>query len=407
MNWFSGIMMFFPVVSHIGASLFFAKPRFNKLVTALIWLFYGALFMVLPVDRPTLNFFTSFGVHLVLFFVTTSGRWQEKGFLFLSYACIYTCFATCLNILEFSVANTALRLILSFFAMALMQVLLYAVLLPAYRKVIPFIRTGWMKFYLIVLGFFALVVAQSIFPARAPMTVKEICVFLLTILTFCVTYTAVFLSMKNMVELLRVKQKQIHAELLQTQVDLQAKEAELVRQNRHDMRHHYQIMLSYVRENEMEKLTDYLKRQTERIEAITTGRFCENETANNIIRVFYQKAASQNISMQVRAAVKPELSANAPDLVAIIANVLENAIHGAAESGSKQPVICVNICHKDQRLVIDCENTCSTRLDFEEMPENLRGIGIHSITTTAEKYNGLCRFAAKDGSFHALVIVDE
>lgn len=407
MSWFSGIMMFFPVVSHIGASLFFAKPRFNKLVTALIWLFYVALFIVLPVDRPTLNFFTSFGVHLVLFFVTTSGRWQERGFLFLSYACIYTCFATCLNILEFSALNTALSLVLSIFAMVLMQVLLYAVLLPAYRKVISFIRTGWLKFYLIVLGFFALVVAQSVFPARASMTVKEICVFLLTILAFCITYSAVFASMKNTVELLREKQKRIHTELLQAQVDSQAKEAELVRQNHHDMRHHYQIMLSYVRENEMEKLTDYLERQTERIEAITTGRFCENETVNNIIRVYYQKAAVQDISMQVRAAVKPGLSASAPDLVAIVANVLENAIHGALDSGRKQPEIQVNICHKEQRLVIDCENTCAAKLDFEEIPEYLRGIGIHSIMATAEKYNGLCRFSAKDGTFRCMVIIDE
>ena len=363
--------------------------------------------MVLPAGRPTLNFFITFCAHLVLFFATTSGRWQEKGFLFLSYACIYTCFATCLNILNFSVVNTALSLILSLFTMALMQLLLYAVLLPAYRKVMPFIRTGWLKFYLIVLGFFALVVAQSVFPARTPMTVKEICVFLLTILVFCVTYTAVFLSMKNMVELLRVKQKRIHAELLQAQVDSQAKEAELVRQNRHDMRHHYQIMLSYVRENEVEKLTDYLERQTERIEAITTGRFCENETVNNILRVYYQKAAAQNISMQVRAAVKPELSADAPDLVAIIANVLENAIHGAMESENKQSVIQVNIYHKGQRLVIDCENTCVSRLGFDEIPEYLSGIGIHSIMTTADKYNGLCRFSAKDGTFHSVVIIDE
>ena len=65
MSWFSGIMMFFPVLSHIGASLFFAKPRFSKLVTALIWLFYGALFMVLPADRPTLNFFITLCAHLV------------------------------------------------------------------------------------------------------------------------------------------------------------------------------------------------------------------------------------------------------------------------------------------------------------------------------------------------------
>lgn len=407
MSWFSGLYMIFPVLSHIGASFFFARPRFNKLVTALIWLFYGALFIVLPANRPTLSFFLSFGVHLALFFVTTSGRWQEKGFLFLSYACIYTCFATCLNILHFSVVNIVGKFILSLCAMVLMQVLLYGVLLPAYRKVMPFIRTGWLKFYLIVLSFFALVVAQSVFPARAAMTAKETCVFLLTIFAFCITYTTVFASMKNMVELTREKQKQAHAELLQAQVASQAKEAELVRQNRHDMRHHYQLILSYVRQHEMEELEQYLERQTERIDSLSTGRFCENETVNNILRVYYQKAVGQKIAMQVRAAAKPELSADAPDLVAIIANILENAIHGAADSGSKEPTICVNICHKERRLVIDCENTCGPKLDFEEMPEYLRGIGIHSIVDTADKYNGSCRFSAKDGTFRCMVIMDE
>ena len=191
-----GRLIFFLLtpLSHIGASLFFAKPRFSKWATAAIWLLYVVLMMILPPDTPTANFFLSLAAHLILFFMTTTGPVQEKGFLFLSYACIYTCFATCLNILEFSVVNTALSLVLSIFTMVLMQVLLYAVLLPAYRKVIPFIRTGWLKFYLTVLGFFALVVAQSVFPARASMTVKEICVFLLTILAFCITYSAVFAS---------------------------------------------------------------------------------------------------------------------------------------------------------------------------------------------------------------------
>ena len=169
--------------------------------------------------------------------------------------------------------------------MALMQVLLYAVLLPSFRKVAPYIHTGWGKFYAVVLSFFALVVMQTAFPVLSPLSDKELAVFLLTILAFCITYVSVFASMKNMVELTREKQRKTHAELLLAQVQSQAKEAELVRQNRHDMRHHYQMLLTYAESGELDKLTDYLKRHTEHIETITTGRFCENETGNNIIKV--------------------------------------------------------------------------------------------------------------------------
>ena len=96
--------------------------------------------------------------------------------------------------------------------MTLMQVLLYVVLLPSFRKVTPYIHTGWGKFYAVVLSFFILVIAQTSLPVMSPLSEKELIVFLLTILAFCITYVSVFNSMENMVELTREKQKQTHAE---------------------------------------------------------------------------------------------------------------------------------------------------------------------------------------------------
>ena len=128
---------------------------------------------------------------------------------------------------------------------------------------------------------------------------------------------------------------------------------------------------------------------------------------NNILKVYHQKSTEKNIAMEIRAAAKPGLSADAPDLVAIVANVLENALHGALKSSIDRPFIRVNIKHQSGRFVVSCENSCTKNLDFEEMPEYLRGIGIQSITATADKYGGSCRFSAKDGVFHCMVIMDE
>ena len=127
-----GQLIFFLLtpLSHIGASLFFAKPRFGKWETAAIWLLYVALMMILPPDRPTLNFFLTLTVHLILFFVTTTGSVQKKGFLFFSYASIYTCFSTMYTIVNTRLQNGLLKGVLALGLMALMQVLLYAVLLP-------------------------------------------------------------------------------------------------------------------------------------------------------------------------------------------------------------------------------------------------------------------------------------
>ena len=395
------------VLSHIGASLFFAKPRFNKIITVAIWLVYGVVFLLLPPDVAYVSYFISFALHLVLFFITTTGRMVEKGFLFFSYATTYTCFSTLFNMLDYTVDNMVAKLIIAAILMVIMQYILYRLLLPSFRKVAMYIREGWGKFYAVVLSFWALIVGQSLFTMMQPMSSEESIIFLLTMLAFCITYIAIFNSMKNIVELSREKQKSLHTELLQAQVDAQAMEAEQVRQNRHDMRFHYQALMTLAKTGETDKIIDYLKTRSEILEATTTGRFCENETANNILKVFYQKATAQNITMEIRAAAKPNISVPSPTLVTIVANILENALHGAIESKAEKPRITVSIKHKAGRLVISCENTCTPSLNFDEMPDYLQGIGVHSVMSSAEKHNGSCRFSAADGVFSCMVIMDE
>ena len=401
------LFLILTVLSHIGASLFFAKPRFNKIITVAIWLVYGVVFLLLPPDVAYVSYFISFALHLVLFFITTTGRTVEKGFLFFSYATTYTCFSTLFNMLDNTVDSMVSKLVIAVILMAIMQYILYRLLLPSFKKVAMYIREGWGKFYAVVLSFWALIVGQSLFTMMQPMSSEESIIFLLTMLAFCITYIAIFNSMKNIVELSREKQKSLHTELLQAQVDAQAMEAELVRQNRHDMRFHYQALMTLAKTGETDKIIDYLKTRSEILEATTTGRFCENETINNILKVFYQKSTAQNITMEIRAAAKPNISVPSPTLVTIVANILENALHGAVESKAKSPNITVSIKHKSGHLVISCENTCSQSLKFEEMPEYLQGIGIHSVISTAEKYNGSCRFSASDGVCSCTIIIDE
>ena len=401
------VFLILTVLSHIGASLFFAKPRFNKRITAAIWLLYSTVFLVLKPDMGYVSYFVSFALHLVLFFITTTGRRVEKGFLFFSYATTYACFSSLFNMIDYRLVNTAQKVVCTILLMVIMQAILYRALLPSFRKMARYIRQGWGKFYGVVLSFWALIVGQSLYTMMRPVSSQECIVFLLTMLAYCVTSISIFSSMEKIVELSRQKQKSLHAELLQAQVDAQAKEAEQVRQNRHDMRHHYQELLSMAMDGNTERIVNYLKLQSESIEAMTTGRFCENETLNSVLKVFHQKAAAQNITMEIRAAAKPNISVPSPALVAVVANILENALHGAAESKSKNPAIAVSIKHKSGRLVISCENTCISSLKFEEMPEYLQGIGIHSVISTAEKYNGSCRFSATDGLFRCTVIMDE
>ena len=166
------------------------------------------------------------------------------------------------------------------------------------------------------------------------------------------------------------------------------------------------MLLSYAQNGDIEKIIQYLEERTEIIDNLHQISFCENDAINNILSVYSNKAAAVNIPIEIRASAKKELKAYTSDLVTIMGNVLENAIHGVQSSKEKTAVLSVDIYHKNGKLVINCKNSCKKHLDFDEIPDSLASIGIKSICSTAEKYNGICRFSAHDGFFTALIIMD-
>ncbi|MBP1549473.1 MAG: GHKL domain-containing protein [Oscillospiraceae bacterium] len=400
------VFLILTMLSHICASIFFSKPRFNRWATSAIWLIYGVVFLILPGKTMTLNFYITFGVHMLLFFLTTKGKAAEKGFLFFSYACMYTCFSNIFSIADYRIDNNHVKIVLAFIIIAVMQVILYAMLLPAFRKVTPYINKSWSYYYSVIITFFLLILVQTAIPVNATMTNKECLIFLMTITTFCITYISVFNSMKNMAELSREKQKKIQTELLMTQVEAQANEVELASKNRHDLRHHNNMLLSYAKSGDMESIIDYLEKHTEQIDAQRPFRYCENETINNVLCMYRSKAEAAGIHFNATVAAKKDMVVSAPDLVAIMANVAENAFHGAQKAEAEAPMISVDIYYKAKKLVIVCDNSCNKTLDFaDDMPDEMRGIGIRSICTTAEKYGGSCRFTANNGVFRCTIAI--
>ena len=153
-------------------------------------------------------------------------------------------------------------------------------------------------------------------------------------------------------------------------------------------------------------MIQYLEERTESIDNLRQISFCENDALNNILSVYSNKALAAQIPITIKASAKKELRASASDLVTVMGNVLENAIHGAQTSKAKAPTICLDIYHKNGKLVISCKNACKKNLDFDEIPDSLASIGIKSICSTAEKHTGICRFSAHDCVFTALIIMD-
>ena len=399
------LLLILSLFSHVGMSIFFAKPRYNNLVTALIWLVYGVVFLVLPPTTPKLNYTLMLLLNAALFFISTKGKPIEKGFLFISYTCIYTAFGGFAAFIASKEMHIALKIVLTMLIMAVLQVLLYVIILPKYKKVSVYIDKGFGKYYAIVSAFLVVTAIQTIYIDGVTSTDNgRFQIFVATTAVFFVTYAALFSSLKDMVELAKEKRKQIHTELLETQVQAQENEVMWARKNYHDIRHHNDAILALAKTGDLDSIIRYLEKQNVENDGQHNERFCENETINNVLRVYQAKAKAANIRFSADAAARKETPVSSHDLVAILANVVENALHGAIDSNADDPMISVNIYYKAKKMVIVCENTCNPSLAYApDMPRELWGVGIHSIVSTTEKYNGTCRFTAQNGMFRATV----
>lgn len=399
------LLLILSVLSHVGMSIFFAKPRYNKFVTALIWLVYGVVFLILPPTIPKLNYTLMLFLNAALFFISTKGKPIEKGFLFISYTCIYTAFGGFAAFIASNEIHITAKIVFTVLIMVVLQVLLYVIILPEYKKVSVYIDKGFGKYYAIVIAFLVVTALQTIYIDGGTSTHNgRFQIFVATTAVFFVTYAALFSSLKDMVELAKEKRKQIHTELLETQVAAQENEVMWARKSYHDIRHHNDAILALAKTGEIDSIVRYLEKQNVEIDGQHAERFCENETINNVLRVYQAKAKAANIRFSADAVAKKETPVSSHDLVAILANVVENALHGAIDSNADDPMISVNIYYKAQKMVIVCENTCTPSLEYvPDMPRELWGVGIHSIVSTAEKYGGTCRFTAANGVFRATV----
>ena len=407
------------VSAHAVIGLFSAPLKYKKWLSILIWSVVGVMEAALLILAMTsvsgsgLGFVAGFlapyvGQYL-LFFITTEGKFAKRLFTILTYSvffCIYMAIATSLI---GSFPNLPWQV-----ASLIRISLLFAVVLVFIKKICPLfwnntsesIKSWWLLVFADAV-FLLAIVSSSVFPNKIESVRNAYFVaFITLVLAIVSVYPIIFISIKNMAVAEREKRRALHSELLLSQVEAQKKEVETARRIRHDQRHHYGMLWSYAKNGDNEKLLQYLKEQTEQIDNARVAIFCENDAVNNILSVYTSKAAAVELPMEIRANTKKELRASTLDLVTIMGNVLENAIHGAQCSKASAPMIRVDIYHKDGRLVISCKNSCKRSLEFDEIPKSMEGIGIKSINSAVERYNGICRFSAHDGIFTVLLILD-
>jgi len=277
---------------------------------------------------------------------------------------------------------------------------------PILRSLADIDRRRWWNLALIALLFYLLQVSLSALNVfnRIPDTHL---LLLLSGITFlmCTVYGVVFSNisyMKKDAEAALIRQ---NAEYLSSQLSSLQNAEETYRRLRHDMRHHLETIAEYARAGDNAAVLTYIGEYSTEISNTAVRRYALNGTINNILFAYAGKAREAGIAFSVKCNAPSKLAVRDTDLVALFGNLLENALHGCQRSGKEKTCIDVHILQKNNSLIIVCSNTCPDDLKLSNGLPAKKSIGISSVLSVCQKYDGSLDYKVENGICSARIFL--
>ena len=408
------IELIFILVAHAAAGIYSSTLKYSKKTTYIIWGTWIVLQTALLFYTETslanwpLQFFFGFIFPLVgqymIFFITTKGRFTQRLFTILTYS-IFFCIITS----PFIMIKDTLRELhwsLTVFIQAVLFICIVTYYLrcvcPLCRKAAKNITKGWAPLIFVNVVFIITIILSSVFPVRLTgFDDPAFITFIFLSISILSVYPVIFSNINSLSEAAMKRAVETQNELLLAQIEAETAQLSADSHSRHDRRHHNLVMLEYANNDDYESLKAYLRSLVESDNEVWGEvRYCENMTINTVLTVYERRAKENGISVTISAEGSRDLNVLPQDLVIVIANLFENAINATAKLKKNDKRIDILIKESSQRLVIKVENPCRANLTFDE---TIYGVGIRSVISTTNKYEGMYDFTAEDGIFSAKI----
>lgn len=337
----------------------------------------------------------------------------KKCFLFVTYFCLLSVLD---NILKLTVKMFLPQLSepVGYFAVvSLRDIGLVSVLLLYQKYAAAIFRslmvTGkrWWNLGLIAWLFYLLQAWVSILSAETSIP-NVILIFVFAAISFmmCAVYGIVFSNinyMKKDAEAALVRQ---NATYLSERLSALQNAEEINRRLRHDVRHHIDMIAEYAKAGDTSAILAYIGEYENDISGAALKQYSVNRTINSILSVYAGRAEENGIVFSARCSAAERMSVKEIDLIALLGNLLENALHGCQESGKENKTIEIHIRQQNDRLIILCNNTCPDNLKLSGGLPAEKSIGISSILSVCGKYDGNLDYRIEKESCSACAVLN-
>lgn len=201
--------------------------------------------------------------------------------------------------------------------------------------------------------------------------------------------------------------------LLQSENQIYSKQCEMMQATtenlqsfRHDLNNQFSMIAEMIDKKEYEMARNHISTlanvTNNNIVYSTTG----NLTIDGIINYKLQFAADKHIKVNTEIAVPSDLDMDITDIVAIVGNILDNAIQAVEECPQEERWIFVKVVFSQDRLIIQAINPYRNEIEYQngeiissKKNKDGHGFGLKNVETAVDKYNGFMEISTDNHLF--------
>lgn len=183
-----------------------------------------------------------------------------------------------------------------------------------------------------------------------------------------------------------------------------------MRQLRHDLRNHLQVIKELCADNSYKEAEKYVDSLYQKADMTKVMHMTGNQVADIVLSAKKEEAVRRGLAFQCEGEFQRLEKIEPVDVCAVFSNVLDNALE-AAEKAEAGKITVRGIAHKNYYTLIVTNSVAepvkikNNRIMTTKKDKKHHGIGLESVQKTALKYQGECLVSCEGQEFTTKIIL--
>ncbi len=236
------------------------------------------------------------------------------------------------------------------------------------------------------------------------------------------TFATYGILLKMMIDVSKNAVLRENLHLSEVQIAAQQKQMELLQRSiqktdgfRHDLRHHFLAMEGFLKDEDMEGMKRYVRQSASLFPTQSIQVYCESLAVNSLLSYYLEQAEREHADISCSVSLEKKLPIPDAELCIIVGNLLENAVEAHRRMESQERFLDVKLSMPSGSILLiqvcnNYEGTVQKMQDgtfLSSKRKDQKGIGISSVLSISEKYNGIVRIEYQEQIFKISVIISQ